>query len=49
MLFRSKDYPFGRPGDVDEVSSMIVFLASDLQSYTSGCIINVDGGMSARR
>ncbi len=44
-----KDYPFGRTGTVDEVSAMVVFLASDLSSYTSGCVINVDGGMSARR
>jgi len=44
-----KDYPFGRTGTVDEVSSMIVFLASDHSSYTSGCVITIDGGMSARR
>ena len=44
-----KEYPFGRTGTVDEVSAMVVFLASDLSSYTSGCIINVDGGMSSRR
>jgi NAD(P)-dependent dehydrogenase (short-subunit alcohol dehydrogenase family) len=44
-----KDFPFGRPGHTDEVSAMIVFLASDLSSYTSGCIINVDGGITARR
>jgi 3-oxoacyl-[acyl-carrier protein] reductase len=44
-----KDYPFGRTGTVDEISATVVFLASDLSSYTSGCIINVDGGMSARR
>ena len=42
-------YPFGRAGTCDEVSAMVVFLASNLSSYTSGCIINVDGGMSARR
>lgn len=44
-----RSYPFGRPGSCDEVSAMVVFLASGLSSYTSGCIINVDGGMSARR
>ena len=44
-----KSYPFGRAGSCDELSAMVVFLASDLSSYTSGCIVNVDGGMSARR
>ncbi len=44
-----KGYPFGRPATCDEVSAMVVFLASELSSYTSGCIVNIDGGMASRR
>jgi NAD(P)-dependent dehydrogenase (short-subunit alcohol dehydrogenase family) len=43
-----KHYPFGRPGTCDEVAAMVVFLSSDLSSYTSGTIIHVDGGIAAR-
>ena len=41
-------YPFGRPGTVDEVSPMVVLLASDHSSYTSGTIISIHGGLSNR-
>ena len=44
-----KDMPFGRPASVDEVASLVVFLASDLAGYTSGVIYTVDGGNSLRR
>jgi 3-oxoacyl-[acyl-carrier protein] reductase len=37
--------PFGRPATVDEVAATVVFLASDLSSYTSGTIVSVDGGL----
>ena len=43
-----KSFPFGRPGTCDEVSAMVVFLASDLSSYTSGTVISVHGGLPAR-
>ncbi len=39
-------FPFGRLGTVDEVTNMIVFLCSDLSSYTTGTVITVDGGAS---
>jgi 3-oxoacyl-[acyl-carrier protein] reductase len=37
--------PFGRPATVDEIAATVVFLASDLSSYTSGTIVSVDGGL----
>jgi len=40
------DTPLGRPGDADEVSQVVAFLASDLSSYITGETIRVDGGMA---
>lgn len=40
--------PFGRPASCDEISAMVVFLASDLSSYTSGTVITIDGGLTYR-
>lgn len=36
--------PFGRAGTVEEVATMVGFLASDLSSYTSGTIVTIDAG-----
>ncbi len=43
-----KTYPFGRPGTVDEVSPMVVLLASDHSAYTSGTIVSIHGGLANR-
>jgi NAD(P)-dependent dehydrogenase (short-subunit alcohol dehydrogenase family) len=43
-----KGMPFGRPATCDEISATVVFLASDLSAYTTGAIVNVDGGLSSR-
>jgi 3-oxoacyl-[acyl-carrier protein] reductase len=40
--------PFGRPASCDEISASVVFLASDLCSYTSGTIMTIDGGLTYR-
>jgi 3-oxoacyl-[acyl-carrier protein] reductase len=40
--------PFNRPGTVDEVAAMLVFLASDLCGYVTGTIITIDGGYANR-
>jgi NAD(P)-dependent dehydrogenase (short-subunit alcohol dehydrogenase family) len=37
--------PLGRPGHVDEIASVIAFLASPAASYVTGASIVVDGGM----
>jgi len=39
--------PMGRPGNVDEMASAAVFLASDMSSYITGQTIHVDGGTQA--
>jgi len=45
FLERSKEtHALGRPGECDEVSKTIAFLASDESSFITGALIPVDGG-----
>jgi len=37
--------PLKRPGTTQDVAALCVFLASDMSSYITGQVINVDGGM----
>ncbi len=41
-------YPLQRGASVSEVADLMVFLASPRSSYTSGCIVTLDGGVSTR-
>ena len=38
--------PFGRLATPDEIAASVVFLSSDLSSYTSGTIVTIDGGVT---
>ena len=38
--------PLRRGGTVDDIANCAVFLASDMSSYISGQVIQVDGGMN---
>jgi 3-oxoacyl-[acyl-carrier protein] reductase len=38
--------PFGRLATPDEIAASVVFLSSDLSSYTSGTIVTIDGGLT---
>lgn len=38
------EIPMGRAGDPEEVAKVALFLASDLSSYMTGCILEVTGG-----
>jgi 3-oxoacyl-[acyl-carrier protein] reductase len=41
---RLKEIPMGRFGEPDEVAAVATFLASDLSSYMTGCVLEVTGG-----
>ena len=43
-----KGLPFGRAATPEEIADAVAFFASDLSSYTSGAILNIDGGLSSR-
>ena len=43
-----KPLPFGRGATAEEIGAAIAFLASAHSGYTSGSIVTIDAGLSAR-
>jgi len=43
-----KPLPFGRAAHPEEIANMVVFLASERSGYTSGSVVTIDAGISAR-
>lgn len=41
-------YPMGRPGTPEEIARLVLYLASDEASWTTGGIYPIDGGMTAK-
>src|SRR3984957_1144142 len=41
--------PLPRPGEVEDIANVAMFLLSDAAGYVTGQIINVDGGLMLRR
>ena len=43
-----KEMSFGRPATPEEIANAVAFLASERSGYTTGVILPIDGGSSAR-
>jgi NAD(P)-dependent dehydrogenase (short-subunit alcohol dehydrogenase family) len=43
-----KPLPFGRAATAEEIGAMVTFLASEHSGYTSGAVVTIDAGLSAR-
>ena len=43
-----KPLPFGRGASAEEIGAAIAFIASDHSGYTSGSVVTIDAGLSAR-
>ena len=45
--FFNEQIPLGRHASPDEIARSVLYLASDLSSFTTGSLLMADGGMSA--
>jgi hypothetical protein len=43
-----KPLPFGGAATAEEIGAAVAFLASDRSAYTSGSVVAIDAGLSAR-
>ena len=44
----ARQLPLGRPGQIEELDGVLLFLASDASSYCTGQVIAIDGGYTIR-
>ena len=42
--FATRSIPLGRPDTAEEIAGPILFLASDLATFITGEVVNVNGG-----
>jgi NAD(P)-dependent dehydrogenase (short-subunit alcohol dehydrogenase family) len=42
-------FPMGRAAKPREIGDMAAFLASDRSGYTTGVVLTIDGGLSAKQ
>jgi 3-oxoacyl-[acyl-carrier protein] reductase len=47
IYIKNKKIPIGRYGTPEDISKVVLFLASSLSNYINGQIINVDGGVTS--
>ena len=44
LASRLEEIPLGRVGQPEDVANVVTFLASDMSSYMTGAIVEINGG-----